>query len=102
MSQIKINALLLQSLVFFGVLEDLNQGQKRGQTHFMKFGSNASLQIIETSVGPTLLHLFSYDRHLDTQKLVAFAVLSFARLEKAGEVGGLLGILMEKDAGLEF
>jgi hypothetical protein len=47
MSEIKINALLLQSYVFLGVLEDLHQTEKGGQAHLVILGTDAGFQVLK-------------------------------------------------------
>ena len=97
MRQVEINALLLQGLVFFGVLEDLHQGQQGGQAHLVVFGGDAGLKVLEGGCGPALLHHLAGQGHLDAQELVALAVLALPRLEEARQAFNLGRVSVGKD-----
>ena len=96
-SEIEINALLLQGFVFLGMFEDFHQSQQGGQAHFVVFGGDAGLQVIERGLLPVLLHYFARHGHFDAEELVAFAILAFACLEEARQAFDLRRVLMGED-----
>jgi hypothetical protein len=96
------------------VLEYFYEGEERGQPDFVVFAGDALFQFREAArvsvprraqFSPTLFHYFTGHGNLDSQELVALAVLARPGLEKARQPldlrrVGLREYLIQKDIHL--
>ena len=94
MRQIEFNASLTEGRIFFGVGEDLDQGQQSRQPDLVIRTRDTGFQVPETAGTPAGFHHAARHGHLDTQKLVPFPILSRPGLEKPGKPLHLGGVGM--------
>ena len=79
--------------------EYLHQGQQRGEPDLVVLAGDAFLQVLHAGFPPALSDYLARHGNLDTQELVAFAILSRPGLEKPGETGDLGRVGMGLDFG---
>ena len=81
------------------MLENLHQSEQRGQPHFVIIIDNAFFKFGNIYRFPTFFNHFASHGDLDSQELVALAILTGPSFEKPGEAGHLRRVGMRHHLG---
>ncbi len=82
-AEVEVDAALAERHVFLGMGEYLYESEEGGKAHLMVGTEDAPFEVVKAGCAPAVLDHTSCHRHFDAEKLVAFAILSFAALEEA-------------------
>jgi len=90
--QIEFDALLLLDRRLLRVPEDLHEGEQGGEAQLVVLAGDAFFEVVETRLPPAFADDRARHGNLDSQELVALAVLAGAGLEEAREPRHLGGV----------
>ncbi len=88
--EVDAGALAVRGLAF--VVEDFDEGEEGGEAEFVVVAPDAFFEVGEINFSPGRFDDFAGRGDLDSQELIAFAVLAGAGLEEAGEAGDQGGV----------
>ncbi len=93
-AEVEVDAALAERHVFLGVGEYLHESEEGSKAHLMVGAGDAPFEFVKAGGAPAFLDHTSCHWNLDANKLVAFAILSFAALKEARQTCHLAFVSM--------